>query len=118
MLGSAVKRYPQHMVLALRAVQKEVGTVEMYVASDDDFFDIGSNSRKPATLQRSKSVHVPPPRNAAPQKLATLKSLEQSAALQAADNGESKLLKAELGMTSAELRSKGAELQETQRALR
>ena len=87
------------------------------MASDDDFLDYGSNSGRPTTLQRSKSVHVPPPRNAAPQKLAALKSLEQSAALQA-DKGESKLLKAELGMTSAELKSKGAELQDTQRALR
>ena len=92
--------------------------MEMYVASDNDFLDHGSNSGRPATLQRSKSVHVPPPRNAAPQKLAALKSLEQSAALQAADKGESKLLKAELGMTSAELKSKEAELQDTQRALR
>ena len=100
----------------------------MYVASDEDLFvgrsgSSSSSSSNGATppAKKSKSVRVKPPRVSAPQRL-KVNSLTKDAAsseLTRQVNGDaSKVLHAELGMTTAELRSKSSELQSSQQLVR
>lgn len=88
----------------------------MFVASVDEDLGDGPSNQHPR-LKRSKSVHVPPPRHAAPQKLA-LPADEERSKIEKAVSAENRILKQELGMTSAELHDLKAELQDSQRLLR
>lgn len=98
-------------------MQKSGDTIEMYVASGDDFDEGGENGDSVKSLRRSKSV--PPPRHAVPQRLDTSTREGGDAAVQQINGqSEAKLVKAELGMTAAELKRTSSELERSRFALK
>lgn len=89
--------------------QGDTGTIEMFVASADDLDD----------LYHSQSLSVPPPRSSSPASFgANARGVELAEPTAWADPAEVKIMKAELSLTNAELRTVSTELERSNKTAR